>query len=134
MYIAQGCLAQDLTLSCPGSGEILITSADFGVYYLECTSTCCPPNPVYDCFVDVESVAPNFYNFMKSECDTLNTCTFEYTGYVVDECVTGYVADFMQVFYDCISEDNTGPVGFTAEVIDSYTVNAYEVIDFSRIF
>ena len=132
MYIEHGCLGDILSLSCPDSGEILITRADFGVYYLAC-SDCCSPNPVHDCFVDVQTVAPEYFDFLKFQCDSQNSCSFEYTGYLVDECQAGYVADYMQVLFDCLPFNSSGPVGFTAKASSSYNVVVYEIIQFDNV-
>ena len=46
-------------------------------------------------------------------CDGQESCQFENAGTFLEKC-WGDVSDYMQLFYDCLPDDETGPGEFTA--------------------
>ena len=133
MYIELGCIGDILTLGCTGTGTISVTRADWGKLDRNCDIECCPPNPSLDCTVDIQTSDPEYFDFLKLQCDSYTSCSFNYTGRTIDECQANYSADYMQVFYDCISNENTGPVAFTAKVPNSYSDLSTTVVRFTQI-
>ena len=63
----------------------------------------------------METEASNYFEFIQSECDTETSCTIEYSfSFSLDSCGDGLLAKYMQVFYSCLPDNETNPVGFTA--------------------
>ena len=112
-YIAFACTNDNVTLSCPAGRTILTVSAKYGQYDEFCTD-CCPPNPAYDCTELVEENQPSDWLAIQALCDNQTSCEFENLGSIINECGEGYQSDYMQLFYDCLPDDETGPVAFTA--------------------
>ena len=81
--------------------------------YFTC-EPCCAPNHIYDCFVDIESLRPNIWDILVEDCNGQNSCSFLNLVASMPECDADESADFIQVFYDCLPDDVTSPVGFTA--------------------
>ena len=101
-FTALGCLDDIITLSCPDTRTLWVTNAFYGRYNYTCSATCCPPSPWRDCAVQVEQCEPNDWVALKYTCDNKTSCDWQYTGRVLDECEAGYVADYMQIFFDCL--------------------------------
>ena len=112
-FTALGCTGATVTLSCPGGRTILTTSANYGQYDNACFD-CCAPNPESDCTELVEENRPSDWLAIQAECDNQTSCEFQNLGSVIDTCEVGYTSDYMQVFYDCLPHDETGPVAFMA--------------------
>ena len=133
MYTSFGCANDVISLTCPINRTIVITKAQWSKYYLEC-SDCCPPNPAYDCSVDMETAEPDFFGYIKFQCDGMTSCDLEYASYLVNECELEYTADYEQVFYDCIPFDETGLVAFSAMLSRNYwLLNQLEIVPFDLI-
>ena len=116
MYTEFACSGGVLRPSCPDSRHITITKAHWGKYNLAC-SDCCPPNPAFDCTVDVETVNNEYFELLKNQCDGLESCQIDYDyRYLIYQCEVGMYADYIQLFYDCTPVDTTGPVGFTVQL------------------
>ena len=49
VFISFGCEGQALSLYCPENRTIFVVDAHYGVYYIPCGSSCCPPNLEHDC-------------------------------------------------------------------------------------
>ena len=115
-YMAFACTNDMVTLSCPSGRTILAVSANYGQYSSEVTecTDCCAPNPEYDCTELVEENRPSDWLAIQALCNNQTSCEFENAGTVIDECEEGYASDYMQLFYDCLPDDETGPVAFTA--------------------
>ena len=115
-FTAFACTNDMVTLACPDSRTILVVSAYYGQYsnsVSECTG-CCAPNPQYDCTELVEENQPSDWLAIQALCDNQTSCEFENLGSTINECEEGYASDYMQLFYDCLPDDETGPVAFTA--------------------
>ena len=126
-FTAFACTTETVTMSCPGGRQIFITSAIYAVYdapYSTC-SECCPPNPAYDCFEAVDESRPADWITLKTECDYQETCEFQNVGSGLDECSTA--SDYMQVFFNCLPDNETETAAFTA-LADAPTSQA----DYSR--
>ena len=105
-----------VTLSCPAGRTILAVTANYGQYdnpNSECAD-CCAPNPEWDCTEVVEENRPSDWLAIQALCDGEESCEFENLGSAIDQCEEGYQSDYMQLFYDCLPDDQTGPVAFTA--------------------
>ena len=97
-----GCFSQLITLWCTDGGLINVTDAYYGVYSEPCNSgECCVPDPVDDCRVSVRENRPSDWVALKVSCDNRTSCSYEYKGSEIDECEDGYLADYMQIYYDC---------------------------------
>ena len=99
--------------------NITITKAQWGKYNTACFDNCCPPNPAIDCTVDMQTVEPDLFEYIKDQCDGKQSCELDFIAYEVDECLDGYIADYEQVFYDCLPFDTTEPIGFSAKLTSS---------------
>ena len=132
MYSNVGCVNDVITLSCPTNRNISITKALWGQYFRTC-SDCCPPNPAFDCTVDMETNEPALFSLLKDTCDGKETCDLEYIAYIVNDCQLEYVADYEQVFYDCLPVNVSGPVGFSVRVTKIRTLNDLELIPFDDV-
>ena len=104
-YNAWGCAFETISLTCP-TGTILVTIAQYGMYNATCTDGCCTPDTVYDCSEHVNQNTPSDWTNLKALCDGKTSCAYEYNGWVIDACQAGYVADYMQIFFDCKSGFN----------------------------
>ena len=105
-----------IEISCPDPSEIMITRAVYGRYYLEsCRDSldCCAPNMNQDCQENVETEHVLEWEVIKYLCNNKTECSAPYEGVVMHSCASEYIADYLQVFYDCLPYDVTGPVGFT---------------------
>ena len=110
---AFACLDATVTLTCPSGRTIMTSYANYGQHYHTC-SGCCAPNPGYDCTELVEENRPTDWAGIQLLCDNQTSCEFQNLGSVINECESGYTSDYMQVFYDCLPHDETGPVAFMA--------------------
>ena len=111
-FTAFACTLDIVIVSCASNRTILITS---GVYsrYLKTYDECYSPNPIDDCSESVEEARPSDWLAIKALCDGQESCQFENAGAFLDKC-SDDVSDYMQLFYDCLPDDETGPVAFTA--------------------
>ena len=73
--------------------------------------------------------------YIQYLCDGQQACEFDTPGNDIPACQEGYLSDYMQLFYDCLQDDETGPVAFTASaetgVSTKYT--AWDVIVFDEV-
>ena len=132
MYTTFGCANDRISLSCPGDRTIVITKAQWGKYYRQC-GNCCPPNPAYDCTIDMETVESEFFDFLKFQCDGMTSCDLEYASYLVNQCELEYLADYEQIFYDCIPFDQTDPIAFSAMLSAGVVLDEFEVVPFDLV-
>ena len=93
-----GCVSDVIRLSCV-AGVIYVTNAKYGMYSTPCTG-CCPPNAT-DCTELVSENRPEDWVSLKYQCDNKTSCEFQYRGSVIDQCQEGYIADYMDIDYDC---------------------------------
>ena len=110
-FTAVSCTLNVATMSCPNNRTILATSAVYG--WNEACGDCCAPNPVSDCTELVEDNSPADWLAIQALCDGQTSCQFETPGTVLGDC-SGQTSDYMQLFFDCLPDDETGPVAFTA--------------------
>ena len=113
VFTAFACLDAIVNLTCPSGRTIMTSYANYGQYSHTC-SGCCAPNPGYDCTELVEENRPTDWAGIQLLCDNQTSCEFQNLGSVINECEAGYTSDYIQVFYDCLPHDGTGPVAFTA--------------------
>ena len=132
MYTTIGCVNDVMSLTCTGDRTIVVTKAQWGKYNLNC-SECCPPNPAYDCFVDMESNEPALFELLKVQCDGLQSCNLEYVSYVINECEIEYMADYEQVFYDCNPFDTTEATAFSVKLNGTRNLRDNEVVPFDDV-
>ena len=136
-YMAFACTNDMVTLSCPAGRTILVVSANYGQYdspNSECTD-CCAPNPEYDCTELVEENRPSDWLAIQALCDNQTSCEFDNPGTSIDVCQEEYLTDYMQLFYDCLPDDDSGPVAFTAYA-DTGTETSYgagDIIVFNEV-
>ena len=136
-FTAFACGDDMMTLSCPGNRWIAITKAVYAKYEnpdSACSGCRCPPNPALDCTELIEENHPKAWNDINS-CDQLKVCDVRPTRTVINQCETNYTADYVQVFYECLQDDVTGPVGFTAyaDTGKKTTYNYNDVIVFDDV-
>ena len=112
-YMAFACTNDIVTLSCSTGRTILAVSANYGQYEFSCTG-CCAPNPLYDCTELVEENQPSDWLAIQALCNGQESCQFVNPGWNIDQCDASYTSEYMQLFYDCLPDDETGPVAFTA--------------------
>ena len=96
-----GCFSQLITLWCFDGGVINVTDAYYGQYSESCDGECCMPDQVDDCRVSVLDNRPSDWVGLKLTCDNRTSCSYEYLGSAIDECEENYLADYMQIYYDC---------------------------------
>ena len=137
-YTAFACTENMVVFSCPDGREIFVTNATYAQYktpYADCSRYHCPPNPAIDCTELVEENRAHDWRALKLFCDKLNWCEFKNMGSVINKCETDYTSDYMQVFYDCLPDDVTGPVGFTAYANTGNSIAYYynDVIIFDEV-
>ena len=114
-FTAFACTLGNVTIACPNNRTIVMTSAVYGLFdspNSEC-SGCCAPNPQYDCTELVEENSPADWLAIQALCDGQELCQFETPGTALGDC-SSQLSDYMQLFYDCVLDDETGPVAFTA--------------------
>ena len=70
---------------------------------------------------------------LRNNYNPTGTLLTTYSNEYVDECEIEYVADYMQLFYDCIPYEAGPSIGFTAHIPDTYDVISIEVMDFSAV-
>lgn len=129
------CTGAYMTLTCPGNRTIFLNNGTYGQHALACSVGCCPRNPEYDCTELVEENRPQDWLAIQALCDGEQSCQFENIGYPVDTCEEGYLSDYMQLFYDCSPDDETGPVAFTAwaNTGGSTPYNQFDIVVFDEV-
>ena len=110
-FTAFACTLNVTTMSCPTNRTILTTSAIYG--WNGACADCCAPNPHDDCTELVEENSPDDWLAIQALCDAKTSCQFNTPGNALGGC-SGQTSDYMQLFYDCLPDDETGPVAFTA--------------------
>ena len=114
-FTAFACTLSNMIMACPSNRTILTTSGVYGLFdspNSDC-SGCCAPNPEYDCTELVEENRVSDWLAIQALCDGEASCQFESPGNVLGGC-SGQTSDYMQLFYDCLPDEETGPVAFTA--------------------
>ena len=134
-YTAFACATETVTMSCPGGRQIFIASAIYAVYdapYSTCDD-CCPPNPEYDCFESVDQNRPADWATLKAQCDYQVACEFQHIGSGIDD--RGESSNYMQVFYNCLPDNETETAAFTAfaDTGTSTSYFRYDTIVFDQI-
>ena len=134
LFIAKGCLGDVLTLQCSNGSDIFVIEGRYGKYGQTC-STCCPPNPAFDCSEGAGLNRPGDWATIKLLCDNRTSCEYEYRGSTVDSCELNYVADYMEITYDCLPRALETPVAFSAYMNGSEDVSlsAGSVIPFNAV-
>ena len=120
-FTAFACTFDNVTMVCPTGRTILTTSAVYGVYDTPdsaCTG-CCAPNPQFDCTELVEGARPSDWLAIQALCDGQEACQFQNFGTGLIGCESES-SDYMQLFYDCLPDDETGPVAFAAYANTGY--------------
>ena len=118
-FTAFACTNNTVTLLCHGGRTIRTETAYYGQHHYFCTDFCAP-NPHLDCTELVEENRPSDWVRIKALCDGKASCEFENLGSVINDCYPGYLSDYMQLFYNCLPDDETGPVAFTAYANTGY--------------
>ena len=136
-FTAVACRKERMTLSCPHQRRISITSAVFGMYrysHRNCWRCSCPPNPVMDCTETMEESSPGKWLSYKEQCDNQTRCQVDNAGSLVRICDNTYT-EYTQVFYECLPDDVTAPVGFTAftDICNSKTYHYNDIIVFEEV-
>ena len=111
-FTALACTFDVATMSCSNNRTILTTSAVYG-RYVETCGDCCAPNPENDCTEIVEENRPSDWLAIQALCDGKTSCQFENPGNALSDC-SNELSDYMQLFYDCLPDDSTELVAFTA--------------------
>ena len=44
----------------------------------------------------------------QSICDGENSCSYTYTSQLIDDCLPGYNADYVNIYYSCQTDDSSG--------------------------
>ena len=137
-YTAYACGKNRMTLSCSRDKWIVVTRAVYGQYdnpSTNCSDCRCPPNPAMDCTELMEESYPQDWLAMKTLCDNSKRVEFYPSRHIIDESEDEYIPDYVQVFYECLPDDGTGPVGFTAYANsgNSKTYNYNDVIVFDDV-
>ena len=79
-----------------------MTRAYYGQYSDPCDSSeCCMPDQVDDCRVSILEDQPADWAGLKLICDNRTSCSYKYEGLTIDECEENYLADYMQIYYNC---------------------------------
>ena len=99
-YSDWGCAFETINPTC-SSGTILLTNAYTGKYNV-CSEACCAPNATADCKELVSETEPNDWEMLQLLCDGKSSCAYEYNGREMDACEPGYMAEYMEIFYDCL--------------------------------
>ena len=90
MYTNIGCLNDVIALTCPNNGTINVSKAHWGKYSLVCNDDCCPPNPAFDCTVDMEAAEPDLFEFVGEQCNGQSSCDIDFVAYAINECDVDY--------------------------------------------
>ena len=129
-----GCRGQNIDLSCIGEdSRITIRKATYGSYYLDCSESCCPPNPKWDCTEDMQTVHSDIFEYLQQQCDGEQSCSYEFNGYVMDTSCNSDDADYLQVFYDC-SHITQGPVAFMVQNVERNSMLEEEVVPWRDVY
>ena len=136
-FTAFACTSAIVTMSCPNNRTILTTSGVYGLFDSpdsEC-SGCCAPNPQYDCTEHLEEARPSDWLAIQALCDGESSCQFDNFGTASLTSCSGEPSEYMQLYYDCLPNDETGPVAFTAWANngDETTYNDGDIIIFDEI-
>ena len=108
-FTSLACYGNIMFMSCPDNRTINVTSGLYGQYAhiadYNCTDDCCPPSPRDDCVEDMLTSNPQDLLGIKLLCDDQQSCDFEYQGTLINGCMEGYIADYMQMFYNCLPRE-----------------------------
>ena len=113
MYMDIGCRGDVINMTCltDGTSNITISKATYGLYDMTCTDACCAPNPLYDCMEDMNTVNPDFFEYLLFVCNGQPSCDVQFNGYFMNTECGGADADYLQVFFEC-SVVFEGPIAF----------------------
>ena len=133
-FAAKGCLSDTLMLSCSGGREIFVVNAVYGKYAKPC-STCCPPHFADDCWERAETTRPSDWLAIKLSCDNQTACEYLYQGAIVSSCQTDYLADYMEITYDCLPHPDPLYAAFSVAMVQnsSYFLEFGRVLPFNTI-
>ena len=128
-----GCRGDGISLTCPAdrTSNITVSKATYGLYNMSCSDACCAPNPSFDCGEDVQTVNPDFFEYLQFICNGQSSCNFEFNGYVMDTC-SGADADYLQVFFDC-SQVVDGPIAFMARNLERNQLISREIVPWLNV-
>ena len=94
------CTLQMITLQCPATQTINITSAIYGDYAYACAdATCCVPHPTDDCTDAMNAID---FNVLKLFCDGQESCEFEAQAQAIDCVGEAVVSSYLSVYYECL--------------------------------
>ena len=132
-FTAFACTTDTVTMSCPNGRTILTTSAVYGLFYSQTSG--CMPNPVYDCTELVEEARPSDWLAIQGLCDEETSCEFENLGIASITGCSGKPSEYIQVYYNCLPDDETGPVAFSAwsNTASSASYRTNDIIVFNEI-
>ena len=89
-----------VTLFCADNKTINISSAHFGVYANECTTSCCAASSG-DCTESLETTAPIYWESLLETCQNQTFCQFEHPGRSLASCEPNVSSDYIVVTYTC---------------------------------
>ena len=133
-FTAFACTSEIVSMSCPKGRTILTTFAVYGRHDYTC-GDCCAPNPQFDCSEIMEESRPSDWQAIQELCDGQTSCQFENLGIASMTSCLRRPSEYMQLFYSCLPDDETGPVAFSAWANTassaSYSIN--DIIVFNEI-
>ena len=56
----------------------------------------------YPTHIQVSANSPLEWAQLTNSCNNKQECTHIYTGAVIDSCLNNYIADYMEIHYDCL--------------------------------
>ena len=99
IHSAYGCPSDTVHLSCPDERNITVTKAEYGEYYLDCSTTCCQAHPL-DCVESMESSDEDQWIYLKYLCDDANECDYHFQGSTfVSECTPTNAVDYVSIYF-----------------------------------
>ena len=126
-FSVYGCLSDVISLSCSDGRTIDLTDAVYGMYADTCAS-CCAPHPIDDCTENVQDYPGDWVELMFW-CQNRTSCQYEYRGSTVDACQMSYIADYIQIQYNCQPGDNPILLTFFIDVSDVVLPKHYNYLD-----
>ena len=128
-YMGIGCGGDVISMTCStdGTSNITIAKATYGSYDMTCSDSCCAPNPVYDCVEDMQTVNPDFFEYLQFVCNGEQSCNVEFNSYVMDTYCAGVYANYLQVFFEC-SHVIEGSISFMARNVEREHLISTEVV------
>ena len=117
-------VGESVTLQCATNQTITVLRGEYGRYEDDCTSGCCEPS-VADCTELMAEINTEEWQNIKTSCDGETTCTYPYSGQIIEVCARNYTADYLNFVYHC-----TDFVGFSAYATSTQYPDAGDVVEF----